>query len=1073
TYGSVTESGGNWTYTLNNANATVQALADGETLVDTITFTSDDGTTATQAITITGTNDAATITVSPVDTAVTEDDLANQTASGMIAISDVDNGEGTLVSSVATYGTVTVDGSGNWTYTLDNGDPVVNALAAGETLVDTITFTSDDGTTATQAITITGANDAPTVTDDYYVVADNTTLTVNSTSGLLINDIDPDGDSLSVTEIGFGSNSYSVPASGSVTITTTNGELTVSSDGSFVYTPASADVLGVEDFTYTVTDSQGASTNASFGVEVDAVAENPTLVSASLGNNGYAYSVAEDKATGSAFLWQLDMVTGDITKIGLAQSIELDTTIGLPASAAAGDTLTVVAEGETVQIVLTAADITNGSVSVTFHPTGAGSNFTASASLTDASGNTTPSGIASALIDHVPSNAPSVTITEDSNNNRIISATELAGDLNVAIGIPSSALAGDVITITDGTTTTALVLTSADISSGNITTTFGAPVEGSTITVHATHTDGSGNVSETGIDSALLNTLGVDAPTVSINKDGDGDGFIDFGTLKVQELDIEGLTYDPATDYLYGMGTGQHPGLFAFSKDEAYIAQNGGSAVVREYLELSGPNNDLLDINSGSMGGTIGPGDTLYYTNVEGNSSILYSIDKATGEVTEFGDLGEKTGAFDFYQETAEFLGLVTSTNKTYLHSFDLSDPGNITNTQLFEIGQNLDIQGMSPGPNGNLWALDRATGEIYEIDINTGTVSLLVSTAVNELQGDGFESLAVGPRPNNLEPGAEFTYNLSANFGTNNLAEEIHYFLVHLPDAAMSDGLTFPTGQPNTSLVTLAAGNNYGLTAGTYVRIEADPTIDASGTAEVSIILEAPVSSDSFELSVYAVEEDTRVDLNLATNFAVTQAADDQTFVTTYDIEISGSFADGLEGTSILGSNLTDSISGNAGDDIIFGADNDDWISGGAGSDKLNGGAGADILIGGSGDDSLIGGDGIDIFALESGDEGTVGTPAVDTIADFTAGVGGDVLDLSDMLQGEDLGSLDGFLNFSYDGAAGATIINIDVDGDTGTFETSQQIVLSGVDLTAGGTLTDADILNNLLNDGNLIVNE
>jgi len=53
------------------------------------------------------------------------------------------------------------------------------------------------------------------------------------------------------------------------------------------------------------------------------------------------------------------------------------------------------------------------------------------------------------------------------------------------------------------------------------------------------------------------------------------------------------------------------------------------------------------------------------------------------------------------------------------------------------------------------------------------------------------------------------------------------------------------------------------------------------------------------------------------------------------------------------------------------------------------------------------------------------------------------------------------------------ATIINIDVDGDTGTFETSQQIVLSGVDLTAGGTLTDADILNNLLNDGNLIVNE
>jgi Ca2+-binding RTX toxin-like protein len=85
------------------------------------------------------------------------------------------------------------------------------------------------------------------------------------------------------------------------------------------------------------------------------------------------------------------------------------------------------------------------------------------------------------------------------------------------------------------------------------------------------------------------------------------------------------------------------------------------------------------------------------------------------------------------------------------------------------------------------------------------------------------------------------------------------------------------------------------------------------------------------------------------------------------------------------------------SGDDRLEGGAGDDMLSGGSGNDVLFGGAGEDRLNGGSGNDSLVGGDGIDIFALESGDEGSIGVPAVDTIADFTLGVGGDVLDLSD----------------------------------------------------------------------------
>ena len=53
--------GGVWTYTLNNANAAVQALGDGEVLTETFTFTANGAAPITVTITITGANDASTV----------------------------------------------------------------------------------------------------------------------------------------------------------------------------------------------------------------------------------------------------------------------------------------------------------------------------------------------------------------------------------------------------------------------------------------------------------------------------------------------------------------------------------------------------------------------------------------------------------------------------------------------------------------------------------------------------------------------------------------------------------------------------------------------------------------------------------------------------------------------------------------------------------------------------------------------------------------------------------------------------------------------------------------------------
>jgi len=153
------------------------------------------------------------------------------------------------------------------------------------------------------------------------------------------------------------------------------------------------------------------------------------------------------------------------------------------------------------------------------------------------------------------------------------------------------------------------------------------------------------------------------------------------------------------------------------------------------------------------------------------------------------------------------------------------------------------------------------------------------------------------------------------------------------------------------------------------------------------------------------------------------------------------------------------DTLDGLAGDDQLFGL---------GGDDSLMGGAGIDFIYGGQGDDTLTGGSEDDTFVWRSGDQGTADTPANDTITDFTVGPGGDSLNLADLLQGEESGDLTNYLHFQQDG--NDTLIMVDVDG-TGAGGVTQTITLGGIDLTAGGSMNDQQIIDSLLAQGNLIV--
>ncbi|MGY8632277.1 VCBS domain-containing protein [Bradyrhizobium sp. 14AA] len=171
-YGTFTmAAGGVWTYTLDDGNSTVQALNVGDTLIDQFTVTSIDGTPQVVTITIQGSNDAAIISGTTAGSVVEANGASPGTpiATGTLAAADVDNPANTFVpvgaptASAQNYGSFTITTAGLWTYTLDNTNSTVQALNNGDTLTDSFTVTSADGTAQTVTITINGSNDGAVI----------------------------------------------------------------------------------------------------------------------------------------------------------------------------------------------------------------------------------------------------------------------------------------------------------------------------------------------------------------------------------------------------------------------------------------------------------------------------------------------------------------------------------------------------------------------------------------------------------------------------------------------------------------------------------------------------------------------------------------------------------------------------------------------------------------------------------------------------------------------------------------------------------------------------------------------
>ena len=132
-----------------------------------------------------------------------EDDLG--IVVGDLDIDDPDIGEDKFqmpASLEGAFGTFTFDpDSGAWSYDLDNAQPAVQALKAGEILTDTLVVTSFDGT-ATQpvTVTITGVEDSAAITGTF------TGNIGEDQAGFIVGD-------LGITDADGGDNKFQVPDS--------------------------------------------------------------------------------------------------------------------------------------------------------------------------------------------------------------------------------------------------------------------------------------------------------------------------------------------------------------------------------------------------------------------------------------------------------------------------------------------------------------------------------------------------------------------------------------------------------------------------------------------------------------------------------------------------------------------------------------------------------------------------------------------------------------------------------------------------------------------------------------------
>jgi VCBS repeat-containing protein len=734
---------------------------------DTFTYHANDGSAdsniATVCITVNSVNDAP---VAVNDSYSTNEDTPLTITPAGVLINDTDV-DGDTLSSILNvgpaHGTLSLAPDGSFLYTPD----------ANFNGTDTFTYHANDGSAdsniATVCITVNSVNDAPVAHNDTYSTNEDTPLTITP-AGILINDTDVDGDTLSsILNVG--------PA---------HGTLSLAANGSFVYTP-NADYNGTDTFTYHANDGTANSNIATVTITINPVDEQ---LIATPDNDILVNEAALDLFQGGA-----DLAAGTRTGTNPTSTAETDNTGNSLASSVSGGSGVVAFTlvGGTVGAGFTTLAGTNGTlklfsdgtylytltspVSGPIADNGANTevreHFTYQ--VNDADGQTTTSTISVSIVDDVAVSNVTNGIAQNSTN------TILNGTL-ANMGADST---GAHVVLTVGSMPTGL-------SSGGVALTYSVSADGSDITAKA----------------------GVSGPVV-FDMIGNADGTYVFH--QVAALDLTILT----SDLQSSVGAGGPQAAYYFYTNGQFGSLENASdwAVKITGSDLVNPSTQGMGVSNNLFQKTNNLAETLKFEFDDEHASTIGGTTPNLTYIAKFGVTGLDVG------ETLTYTAYYVDGTNSGLHTVTSAELVSGTFTVAAPTNGFLDYIDLAAGPTDTSVRINSFTSFIQDdtqtkvlnfgykaidgdgdstsgtVSITEGNSSTLTGTASNDAMGGGFgNNVILGSAGNDILTGGLGNDVITGGTGTDNFVFSLMNNAGHMQmqgsdtitDLALGDKLTF-----------------------------------------------------------------------------------------------------------------------------------------------------------------------------------------------------------------------------------------------------------------------------------------
>ena len=616
TYGSLAlnSATGQWTYTLNNSAAVVQALATGETHNEsfTVRVTDDKGAFVNQTVVVTvnGSNDAAVLSSAVV--ALTETNAALSTG-GTLTNSDIDSAQTFVAQSnvAGANGHFSITSAGAWTYTANSA---FDSLNVGQSVSDSFTVTAADGTTTSVSVSINGTNDKAVITGVATASLTETDAPLSTGGALSATDVDGSAAFVAQSDI-VGSNGYGVFA--------------IDATGTWTYSAgAHNEFVGGQSYTdsFTVATADGtpqvvtvtiAGTNDAAVITGTATA-SLTETNAALATGGTLS--ATDVDSSAAFVAQSDIAGG----YGV---FAIDTTGAWTYNAGAHNEFAA-GQSYTDSFTVATADGTEQVVTVTIAGTNDAAIITgiATASLTETDAPLSTGGALSAT--DVDSSAAFVAQSGVAGSNNFgVFSINAAGAWTYNAGAHNEFAAGQNYT-------DSLTVATADGTSQVITVTIAGSNDAAQITgtstASLTETDAalsaSGTLSATDVDSSAAFV----AQTNAAGSNGYGVFAIDTAgawtySAGAHNEFVDGQSYTDSVTVATADGTQQVITVTINGTNEAPVVT---SAATANYAERGGTGTAYTATASDADAGT-----TTFSYAIAGTDATLFNINASTGAV--------------------------------------------------------------------------------------------------------------------------------------------------------------------------------------------------------------------------------------------------------------------------------------------------------------------------------------------------------------------------------------------------------------------------------------------------------